>query len=119
MADALILEFDGVDRDAYERVNEILGIDMDSGEGDWPAGLLVHTAGAKLGGWVVLEVWESQADQERFMAERLRRPPESRRLIGLRRTAWRDRVSPGRRRGASPAPRRRRGSRGRAGSGRR
>ncbi len=71
MADALILEFDGFDKDVYERVNEILGLDMDSGEGDWPAGLLVHTAGAKPGGWVVLEVWESRADQERFMTERL------------------------------------------------
>jgi hypothetical protein len=71
MADGLILEFEGFGADTYERVNELLGIDMASGEGDWPAGLLAHTGGAKEGGWVVFEVWASQADQERFLAERL------------------------------------------------
>jgi hypothetical protein len=44
---------------------------MASGEGDWPAGLLFHSGGAKSGGWVVFEVWASQEDQERFMADRL------------------------------------------------
>jgi hypothetical protein len=71
MADGLILEFDGFGVDTYEQVNELLGIDMASGEGNWPAGLLAHTGGAKEGGWVVFEVWSSQADQERFLAERL------------------------------------------------
>ena len=46
MADALILEFEGIGRAEYEAVNDLLGIDMGSGEGNWPAGLLVHTAGA-------------------------------------------------------------------------
>jgi hypothetical protein len=76
MAAGLILEFDGFGIETYERVNERLGIDMESGEGDWPQGLLFHTAGAKPGGWVVLEVWDSQEDQERFMAERLGRALE-------------------------------------------
>jgi hypothetical protein len=71
MADALILEFDGLDRANYEAVNGHLGIDMDSGEGDWPDGLISHTGGAKPGGWVVFEVWESKDAQERFMNERL------------------------------------------------
>jgi hypothetical protein len=71
MADGLILEFEGFGADTYERVNELLGIDMASGEGDWPAGLLAHTGGAKEGGWVVFEVWSSRADQERFLEERL------------------------------------------------
>jgi hypothetical protein len=71
MADGLILEFEGFGADTYEQVNELLGIDMASGEGDWPAGLLAHTGGAKEGGWVVFEVWSSRADQERFLAERL------------------------------------------------
>lgn len=71
MAKGLILEFEGFGVETYERVNEILGIDMESGEGDWPAGLRFHSGGAKPGGWVVYEVWESQEDQERFMSERL------------------------------------------------
>ena len=34
MAEGLILEFDGVDRAAYDAVNERLGIDQQRGEGD-------------------------------------------------------------------------------------
>ena len=71
MADALILEFDGVGGEDYERVNGNLGIDMQSGEGDWPQGLLMHSAATKGGGLVVYEIWDSQGDQERFMEERL------------------------------------------------
>ncbi len=71
MAEALILEFDGVGREQYDAVNKRLGIDMASGEGDWPEGLLSHTAGAKAGGWVVFEVWESRGAQGQFMNERL------------------------------------------------
>jgi hypothetical protein len=71
MAKALILEFEDVDADDYERVNGHLGIDMQSGEGDWPQGLLMHSAATKPGGLVVYEIWASQADQERFMDERL------------------------------------------------
>ena len=51
--------------------SDLLGIDMGSGEGEWPPGLLVHTAGATENGWAVFEVWESQEAQERFMNERL------------------------------------------------
>jgi hypothetical protein len=71
MADGLILEFDGFGIEKYEQVNRLLGIDMKTGEGDWPAGMLTHTGGAKDGGWVVFEVWASQADQEAFMQDRL------------------------------------------------
>jgi hypothetical protein len=71
MAEGLILEFDGVGRDKYDAVNGHLGIDPDSGQGDWPAGLVFHAGGAKPGGWVVFEVWESRQAQEQFMNERL------------------------------------------------
>jgi hypothetical protein len=71
MADGLILEFEGFGKETYDRVNEILGIDMDAGEGDWPPGLVYHAAAARPGGFVIFEIWDSQADQERFMAERL------------------------------------------------
>jgi hypothetical protein len=73
MAEGLILEFDGFGREVYQAVNGRLGIDMESGQGDWPAGLLFHAGGAKPGGWVVFEVWESRPAQERFMGERLGR----------------------------------------------
>ena len=72
MAEALILEFDGVGQKEYEAVNKELGIDMTAGTGNWPPGLLMHAAGvADDGSFVVTEVWESRAAQERFMSERL------------------------------------------------
>jgi hypothetical protein len=71
MAEALILEFDGLDRDKYDAVNGHLGIDPESGQGDWPAGMVFHSGGAKPGGWVVYEIWESKDAQAAFMAERL------------------------------------------------
>lgn len=71
MADGLILEFDGISTDTYERVNGELGIDMATGEGNWPEGLVSHTGAERDGGFVVFEVWRSKADQERFMEERL------------------------------------------------
>jgi hypothetical protein len=73
MADALILEFEGYGLGEYERVNEKLGIDMATGEGEWPQGLLLHSGAAKDGGFVVFEIWESQGDQQSFMEERLGR----------------------------------------------
>ena len=72
MADALILEFDGLGHEDYAAINEILGIDMNSGTGNWPDGLLMHSAGAtRDGGWVVFEVWDSPESQAAFMSERL------------------------------------------------
>jgi hypothetical protein len=71
MADALILEFEGYSVDDYERVNAVLGINMQTGEGSWPDGLLLHSAAIKPGGFVIYEVWASKEDQERFMNERL------------------------------------------------
>lgn len=72
MPDTLILEFTGVDQEEYAAVNSKLGIDMETGQGDWPPGLLMHTAGlADDGTFVVTEVWTSQADQAAFMDSRL------------------------------------------------
>jgi hypothetical protein len=72
MAEALILEFAGLSDADYRAVNSNLGIDMETGKGDWPAGLLSHAAGpGAAGAWVVTEVWESQADQAAFMESRL------------------------------------------------
>jgi hypothetical protein len=72
MAEALILEFAGLTDADYRAVNGNLGIDMDTGQGDWPSGLLSHAAGPDAGdSWVVTEVWSSRADQAAFMESRL------------------------------------------------
>jgi hypothetical protein len=72
MAAGLILEFEGVTLDHYQAVNDALGIDMGTGKGDWPDGLLTHSAGLNEDGHlVVMEVWDSPEHQARFMEGRL------------------------------------------------
>jgi hypothetical protein len=72
MPEALILEFTGVGEAEYAAVNKQLGIDMRTGEGDWPPGLLSHAGGtADDGTFIVTEVWSSRADQGSFMQTRL------------------------------------------------
>lgn len=74
MSEILLLEFEGLGHDEYEAVNKLLNVDMNTGEGDWPAGLITHLAGpTEEGGWMVLEVWESRAQQEEFLNGRLGR----------------------------------------------
>jgi hypothetical protein len=72
MAAAIILEFEGVTLKEYTAVNQALGIDYKTGEGDWPDGLVSHSAGLNEGGHlVVMEVWDTPEHQARFMDERL------------------------------------------------
>jgi hypothetical protein len=72
MSEAIILEFTGVSADQYNAVNQILGLDPATGEGDWPAGLLSHTgATGDEGNIVVFEVWDSRESHGAFMASRL------------------------------------------------
>jgi hypothetical protein len=72
MSELLILEFEGFGAKEYDKVNDLLGINQDTGEGDWPAGLHTHMAGpTEGGGWIVVEVWETQEDQDAFMQSRL------------------------------------------------
>jgi hypothetical protein len=72
MAAGLILEFEGVTLKEYEAVNAALGIDMGTGEGDWPDGLVSHSAGLNEDGHlVVFEVWDTPEHQARFMEGRL------------------------------------------------
>ena len=40
MAAGLVLEFHGVGKSLYDTVNAKLGIDMETGTGDWPPGRL-------------------------------------------------------------------------------
>jgi hypothetical protein len=72
MAAGLILEFEGVTVEHYNAVNDILGIDMKTGKGDWPDGLVSHSAGLNEDGeFVVMEVWDTPEHQARFMEGRL------------------------------------------------
>ena len=72
MASALILEFEGVTMKEYDAVNAALGLDPATGEGDWPDGLVSHSAGLNEDGHlVVMEVWDTPEHQARFMKERL------------------------------------------------
>jgi hypothetical protein len=71
MPDALILEFNGATADHYNEVNELLGIDPKTSEGDWPAGLISHTGAMNGETLVVFEVWDSQDSQAAFMSSRL------------------------------------------------
>lgn len=73
MSDALILEFRNASPDLYNAVNAILGLDPVSGAGDWPEGMVSHSAGAHAdgNGLTVFEVWDSQEAQEAFMSSRL------------------------------------------------
>ncbi len=70
MAQALILKFDEPS-DKYWEVNDRLGLDRETGAGDWPDGLIYHSGAASDDGLVVFEVWESQEAQAAFMDGRL------------------------------------------------
>ncbi len=72
MAEGLLLGFDGIGEAEYWAVNDKLGINMETGAGEWPPGLLMHTAAVTgTGSFAVAEVWRSRADQEAFMHGRL------------------------------------------------
>jgi hypothetical protein len=73
MPDALILEFRNASPGIYDDVNKLLGIDPEAGTGEWPDGILHHSAGEHEdgNGLTVWEIWESRAAQEEFMTSRL------------------------------------------------
>jgi hypothetical protein len=72
MPSQVILEFEGVTTKEYDAVNKALGINMATGEGEWPDGLQVHAAGLNESGHlVVTEVWDTPDHQARFMEGRL------------------------------------------------
>jgi hypothetical protein len=72
MAAELILEFEGITTKEYDAVNKELGLDPATGEGNWPDGLVAHSAGLNENGHlVVIEVWDTPGHQARFMEGRL------------------------------------------------
>jgi hypothetical protein len=74
MAELLILEFEGVSEEDYRRVSAQLGIDVDTGKGDWPAEQITHLTALGEGGRAfVVESWTSREAQAEFMQNRLGR----------------------------------------------
>lgn len=72
MAEVVVIEFSAPDAVAiYHRVNKILGWDSTPSPEQWPAGMLSHIAGEADDKLVVVEVWQSQADQAAFMQSQL------------------------------------------------
>ncbi len=72
MAEGVIWEFTGVSEADYAAVSEHLRIDVQTGQGHWPPGMLSHAAGtADDGAFVVAEVWSSRADMQAFLDSRL------------------------------------------------
>jgi len=66
MAIMMILELDDATTDDYDAVNEAMGID----ENNLPQGLISHAAGPMDGGGLLLvDVWESEDDLNRFFSE--------------------------------------------------
>jgi hypothetical protein len=69
MAIALLMEFPDATQEQYDRIMQQLG--MERGSDDLPRGLIFHVAGPTDKGWQVIDVWESRADFNFFLAQRL------------------------------------------------
>jgi hypothetical protein len=66
MAVAMLIDNPNGSQEVYEQLREQIGLDR-------PAGGIFHVAGpSPNGGWRVIEIWESDEDAKRFLAERLR-----------------------------------------------
>lgn len=66
MAIMMILELDDATTDDYDALNEAIGIDDDN----LPQGLIAHAAGpSDEGGLLIVDVWESAEDLDRFFEE--------------------------------------------------
>ena len=71
MAYGIVIVFEGVTEKDYWAVNDALGIPRDDWSQGWPEGAISHNGGPTATGWVVTEVWQSKAHQEKFMTDRL------------------------------------------------
>ncbi len=65
MAVAMLIDNPAGSQEIYEQLRERIGLDK-------PAGGIFHVAGpSPNGGWRVIEIWETEEDAKRFLAERL------------------------------------------------
>jgi len=68
MAIGVLFEFPGVTQTQYDDVlKRLTGGRMLKALSDWPVkGVLAHVAGPTPNGWRVVDVWESEADLQKF-----------------------------------------------------
>jgi hypothetical protein len=72
MAEVVVIEFALPDAvSIYNSVNKIIGWNGVPDSEGWPEGLISHIAAQAGDKLIVVEAWESQADQERFMGSKL------------------------------------------------
>jgi hypothetical protein len=65
MAVAMLIDNPTGSQEIYEQLRKRIGLDK-------PAGGIFHIAGpSPNGGWRVIELWETEEDAKRFLAERL------------------------------------------------
>jgi hypothetical protein len=70
MAIGIMLQFDNMGADKYDAVMKELGLKLGSNS-NWPDGIITHTAGKTASGWLVLDVWESEAAFGKFRETKL------------------------------------------------
>ena len=72
MAEMVVIEFEAPQAvRIYNEVNKIIGWEGEPNSDVWPAGLISHSAGSADNKLIVVETWDSQADQEKFMQSAL------------------------------------------------
>jgi hypothetical protein len=72
MAEVVVIEFAAPGAvNIYNKVNKIIGWEGAPDSETWPSGMISHLAAEAGDKLIVVEAWESQADQEKFMASQL------------------------------------------------
>lgn len=69
MAVGVLMIIPGGTKDLYDKVMKSLGLSATGG--DWPEGILTHTAGPSGKDWIVVDTWESKEAFMKFSQERL------------------------------------------------
>jgi hypothetical protein len=69
MAIALVMHFKGVKMDQYDAVMKEMGLAGDKAA--WPDGIISHMAGRTAEGMCVIDLWQSQAQFDKFFQGRV------------------------------------------------
>jgi hypothetical protein len=69
MSIAVVIDLEGVTAEQHDALVAAMGLAGQSAAAT--PGLIFHAAGPSPTGWRVIDVWESEADLERFQRERL------------------------------------------------